>query len=271
MDILSYVLGLQAGKASGGGGGSSERKTIYSETEHHFSYNSGFGTFSFSDMSLLFNLEKDKEYIVVWDGTEYPRTAFEFTAADGANCVAVGNPIAAGQADNGDSFAIVTDKTNSVTHFISTETISEHTVAIYQEESGEAGGNVTYKKGVFTATESQMDIEHGGNEVPDFLMVYIMSQPGNNNTFVSYGFSEAMLAKMGGGYHNVSLILNNASAMELTSNLGIETAGSGFWSSYGGLRNVTDTTFRVGCNGAMGGLKTGETSYYNYVAVFGLA
>ena len=320
-DPISFAMGMNAAKGSGG---SSERETIYSETKHNFNYREDFGAYMNSNMSLLFILEKDKEYTVVWDGNEYKRTAFEFTSADGANCVALGNPLVVGQADNGDIFAIVTDKTNSLTHFVSTEQLSEHTVAIYKGGSGVAtvetsveldfsngdmeisagegkafskvdipkpenlvaenianginiagiigklvnGGSSVFKKGMFEATEESMTVEHGGNRVPDFLLIYIQGQPSNMNLFFTYGFSETMLAKLGGGSLNSALILNNASSMEVTSSSGIETSGTGQFSNYGGVRSVTDTTFRVG--GAIGGgLKIGAK--YSYIALYGLA
>ena len=76
-------------------------------------------------------LSGGEEYTVVWDEVEYTRTAVAFTNPnDGTECVAVGNPMVYGQADNGDTFAVVCDLTNGYVYALSTETKASHDVEI---------------------------------------------------------------------------------------------------------------------------------------------
>lgn len=107
------------------------RNTIYEEQLLSFSYRETYGCFANSSGELAFTFTEGQEYTVVWDGVEFVRSAFAYTYTDGANCVAVGNPLVAGENSNGDNFAIVCDTSNGYLHFMSLENINSHTVAIY--------------------------------------------------------------------------------------------------------------------------------------------
>ena len=134
-DVLSYAIGLQAGKKAGG----SSETVIFAEQTLSFAYSEIFGAFKKEFEPSPFSLVAGQEYIIVWDGIENKRTAFAFTnPIDSSSCVALGNPLVAGGEANEDNFAIVEDKTGGFAHFFSTETTAAHTVKIYRE--AESGG-----------------------------------------------------------------------------------------------------------------------------------
>lgn len=98
-----------------------------------FSVFAAFGCYGAMVSDLMKHpLAGGESYKVMWDGVEYTRTGVAFTnPADNTSCVAIGNPIAYGGADNGDTFAVVCDLTNGYTYALSTETAATHDVAIY--------------------------------------------------------------------------------------------------------------------------------------------
>lgn len=111
------------------------RNVILEEQTLEFNYNSLFGAYWTMEALPSFFAE-GQEYIIVWDGIEYARTAFGFTnPSDGTICIAVGNTLAAGGENNGDNFAIVCDTTNNYVHYLSLETTASHSVAVYQTEA----------------------------------------------------------------------------------------------------------------------------------------
>lgn len=110
---------------------------ILAETTRAFAYSSTFGAYASSDLNPSYSLEAGQEYKVVWDGVEHTRTAFAFVN-NGFECVGVGNPIAAGQADNGDLFCIGYNITHDIIYYLSLEQTESHTVAIYQIVEEEA-------------------------------------------------------------------------------------------------------------------------------------
>ena len=119
--------------SSGGGGGMwSEIEILAEQTKQPFAYSSALGVFAITDAPASFVLKDGESYTVVWDSKEHERTAFAFVFADGSQCVGVGNPLAAGQASNGDMFCIVHDVKHNYMHYLSLDQESSHTVAIYQ-------------------------------------------------------------------------------------------------------------------------------------------
>ena len=125
-----------------------------------FTYNSTFGAYWQIVTPSPFELVDGKEYTVVWDGIEYTRTAFAFTnPMDGTSNVCVGNTRLVTGVDNGDKFAIDFDLTNHHTHFFSTETLEEHTVAIYQAAE---------EVGIITRDRNFNETEHYGMETVTF-------------------------------------------------------------------------------------------------------
>lgn len=112
---------------------------ILPKTTKVFEYNSAFGCFSSHDLSPTFQLEAGKEYRVVWDSDDVVRVGLAFTNPnDGTECVYVGNPMAAGQTPNDDSFCIVHDVTNNYVHYFSLTQYDVHTIAIYQLEEADS-------------------------------------------------------------------------------------------------------------------------------------
>lgn len=107
-------------------------KLIFSEKDLTFYLDSTFGCYASSERPASFSLTDGGEYTIKWDNETYTRTAFAFTSADVSACVAVGNPVAAGQAANEDTFAIVYDSTHNYAWFLSLEAKDSHTVGIYQ-------------------------------------------------------------------------------------------------------------------------------------------
>lgn len=199
-DVLSFLIGQHTAKGSGGEtggdtGNENERITVLEKSTYNFEYYDVFGAFTSSTDSLLFDLEKDKEYIVEWDDVEYNRTAFEFTAADGASCIALGNPICAGGESNGDSFAIVTDETNSYTHFLSLEQAETHSVAIYKEKEEANGVDPYYQKlaeALMTRDSSYLSeyaSEAGYSSDTLYLKNFVMSDGDIFGSLASYSFA----------------------------------------------------------------------------------
>lgn len=107
---------------------------VLAETTMEFEYVSAFGAYAHVSNSLPFVFISGHQYTITWDNVEYIRTAFTFEAVDGSSCVAVGNPLAAGESSNGDPFAIVCETSNSYLYFISTEATDAHTVSIVLTE-----------------------------------------------------------------------------------------------------------------------------------------
>ena len=108
------------------------RETLLNESELEFSYISNLNAYGHIVNAPSFILEDGHEYAVVWEDEEYIRTAFSFTTQDESECVAIGNTIVAGGADNKDPFAIVYDATNNYLYYLSTDLESSHKVAIYR-------------------------------------------------------------------------------------------------------------------------------------------
>ena len=103
---------------------------LWPKADLNFSYVSYLGAYAFTAYPT-FTPVAGETYTVIWDYAEYERTAFSFTAADGAQCVGIGNPVAAGQADNGDPFCVVYDATNGIILFCSFIE-GKHNVGVYR-------------------------------------------------------------------------------------------------------------------------------------------
>lgn len=109
-----------------------KRVTLFEEqTVEGFSYVSTFGCYDKDLTPSPVILAEEQEYVVLWDDEEYTRTAFQFIFVNGAECVGIGNPLAAGGEDNGDKFAIVHDQTNDYLHFFSLGAESSHTIGLF--------------------------------------------------------------------------------------------------------------------------------------------
>lgn len=128
---------------------------ILAETTLTFEYISALGAYAHVESSLPFLLETGKRYTIEWDGIKYVRAAFAFEASDGSACIAVGNPIVAGETSNNDPFAIACDTTNEILYYFSTETAETHTVAVSLTEGivlKDRNGNDVAYYGIETVT-----------------------------------------------------------------------------------------------------------------------
>lgn len=134
---------------------------------------------------------------------------------------------------------------------------------------GPSGGSATYKTDTFEVTAGQMTVEHGGGAVPDLIIVALDAVPDDGNVFFSFGFSEAMLSKLGGGYINNVTVVSGGTSASAMSDTGIEGPGSGYFGRYGGVRNVTATTFEIGNIDYTYGQLKSDTSY-SWYAFYGL-
>lgn len=266
-DVLSFVMGQQAGKASGGG--SSNIILFEKQTVTGFETNVSYqGAFTTAIQPRPFAITVGEEYIVEWDGTEYKVTGQD-TSSLLSGTVSIGNGTGFGFSGNNEPFFII--DWGSYMTFVAVDTKTSHTVKIYQETSSSGGGssNSSFKSDYFDVTAGQMTIEHGGGAIPDLIIVAINGVPDNGNVFFSFGCSNAMLSKIGGGYVNEVSVISNSAAASIQSDSGIEGSGSDYYERYGGVRNVTATTFEIGNSKyTYGQLKSG--SRYSWYAFYGL-
>lgn len=110
-------------------GESGETELYAEQTVSGFVYSDAFGCFVTRIMQVPFVPVVGESYIVNWDGERYERTAFSFTAPDGASCVGVGNTIMTG-ANSGEPFLVCYDATNHMFYFFSTEAAESHTISV---------------------------------------------------------------------------------------------------------------------------------------------
>lgn len=319
-DVLSYAIGLQAGKASGGG--SSEKVLLAEQTFEGFAYASNYDAYLYNLIPSPYVLTVGETYFIKWNGTVYECVAQDLSAMM-EGTVAVGNLSPLGLSGDNEPFIISYAASSNGSGFLAFDTETSHRVKIYQEtissktveldfsdgdmeiSAGEgkafskvdipkpetlipeniakdvsiagivgtlsAGGSSdsSFKSDTFDVTAGQMTIEHGGNAIPDLIIVAINDSPDNGNVFFSFGCSNAMLSKIGGGYVNEVSVINNGVAVSATSDSGIEGSGSNYYARYGGVRNVTATTFEIGNSKyTYGQLKSG--SRYSWYAFYGL-
>ena len=267
-DVLSYAIGLQAGKASGGG--SSEKVLLAEQTIEGFDYASNYDAYLYNLIPSPFVLTAGETYFIKWDGTVYECVAQDLSAMM-AGMVAVGNLSPFGLSGNNEPFIINYDVSSNGSIFLAFDTATSHTVKIYQKTSSSGGSSATYKTDTFKVTAGQMTIEHGGGAVPDLIIVALDAVPGNGEVFFSFGFSEAMLSKLGGGYINSVTMASGGSSVSASSNTGIEGSGSTYYARYGGVRNVTATTFEIGNSEYTPGGQLQSDSSYSWYAFYGLA
>lgn len=271
MDILSYVLGLQAGKASGGGSVSKEE--ILAEYTAEFVFNTSLQVFLTGEIGW-FPLETGEKYLVQWDGKEYTVTAFSYNF-NGNDAIILGNEkcIKGESSEIVEPFIIYRVISNDycVLASMTDTTAKSHTVAIYKiVSSGGSSGEYSIQEGDFDATSQEMTVSHGGNKIPDIIIVSTNDVPAAKTLFLAWGFSQAMIDRLGNGYFSsVKFLGLTGGSMSMTTNVGMDqVSSSDSYSVYGGIRNVTDKTFTIGCTSVMGYLDTNTS--YSYMAIFGL-
>lgn len=128
MDILSYVLGFNKGKAQGGGG--AIKKDILPLEAVNFSKNMG-GTYT-GYFSGIFALKAGNTYYVEWDGETYKCEAFAHTDAV-YSYVRLGNCSAYGGSSNDEPFtiSIILDSLTRMVEALEDDKAT-HTISIYQ-------------------------------------------------------------------------------------------------------------------------------------------
>ena len=270
-DILSFALGQKAAKASGGGSVSKEE--ILAEYTAEFVFNTSLQVFLKGEIGW-FPLETGEKYLVQWDGKEYTVTAFSYNF-NGNDAIILGNEkyIKGESSEIVEPFAIYRVISNDycVLASMTDTTAKSHTVAIYKiVSSGGSSGEYSIQEGDFDATSQEMTVSHGGNKIPDIIIVSTNDVPAAKTLFLAYGFSQAMIDRLGNGYFSrVKFLEATGGSMSMTANVGIDkVSSSDRYSVYGGIRNVTDKTFTIGCTSVRGYLDTNTS--YSYMAIFGL-
>ena len=137
-DVLSYAIGLQAGK---GNGGSSEKVLLAEQTFEGFALDSNYEAYIYSLVPAPYALTVGETYFVKWDGTVYECVAQDLSAMT-AGMVAVGNLSPFGLSGNNEPFIINYVASSNGGGFLSFDTATSHTVKIYQKTSSSGGGSV---------------------------------------------------------------------------------------------------------------------------------
>lgn len=99
----------------------------------------------------------------------------------------------------------------------------------------------------FTATETQMTIEHNLGKIPDVVIVNIHDTPEKGAMFFAVGCSKAMIDKTNGLYSMVLFTALQGGAFYASDDNGIENPAD--WPTYaslGGIREATANSFVIG-------------------------
>lgn len=248
--------------------------SVLEEQDLTFVFNEYIGAnyWECQDMSISFVLKEGKEYTVTFDGVEYPCTAMvaNFNGVDG---IGVGNFGAVGLGENnGAPFLLGTTPQGAVVCFCFT-TAGVHRVGIsYKKVSmlGE-GVNVEYniKTGSFYGTGSVQTIEHNCGSVPDIIIVSSSYAPESGELCFAFGVSSQIMNRFpSGNYISFNKVfVPTGGNMGASSNEGFDLEEP-FNYQYGLIHAVTDTTFKIGSDSAMG--KTLEGRPYSYVCLYGI-
>ena len=259
-DVLSYAIGLQAGKASSG----SSEKILFKEQEvNGFAYDESFDTYANLISPVPFALIAGETYFVKWDKNVYECVAQDVSAML-PGTVAIGNISAfTGGAGNNEPFVIGSMGEKLI--FLALDAQTSHTIGIYR--GGETGGSFRYFNGSFTATATQETITHSIGEVPDIILVVPNKAPTNNTMIYTMGFSQAMIDKTNGNARNYAAVLTSQGSFRMYASEGIENDFADVpYGQYGGIRKFTDSTFTIGSSN--GKLAVGNA--YDYYAVSGI-
>ena len=135
---------------------------------------------------------------------------------------------------------------------------------------GIESGTFKYKTNTFncTSTSKMQTIYHNLGCVPDILIVMYGSVPASGTLMNCLAYSSAMLEALGGGWINQAWYVSSYGMIGLTSNVGMdmEQDPSGTYATYGGVRNVTSTSFMIGSNTN----RLPSTGSYTWVAIGGI-
>ena len=143
MDILSYVLGYNKGKASKS---NMIEEDLFPTETIEFEVHPTLAPVYYGYLGNLFSLTAGETYYVVWDGTTFPCVAQEATlSATGETGIAIGN-LALGNAgeDTGEPFVIAYDSNSGNVIAFTLSTDSERDVRIYQKVSSNNENTFTF-------------------------------------------------------------------------------------------------------------------------------
>lgn len=139
MDILSYVLGYNKGKAQGGGGNAPAETDIFPlQTVEFAQDNVDFGGAYVANSPEFLPLKEGETYYVKWGAYEEPFPCVcKSTLFDGAPALYIGNSYLMGEGENsGEPFIIGSVDMIGATLFVTVETESSRTIRIYQKAGG---------------------------------------------------------------------------------------------------------------------------------------
>lgn len=133
MDILSFVLGYNKGKARGGGGSSTETDIFPLQTVSGFVEDTAdFVGCSLKTLSESFVIKEGETYGVEWDGTTYTCKGIS-AALNDLNYVYLGNGSGLGYEGNNEPFAIIYIVEYDMVQIIALNDLNEtHEIRVYQ-------------------------------------------------------------------------------------------------------------------------------------------
>lgn len=154
MDILSYVLGYNKGKAQGGGG-TAETDIFPLQTVSGFVEDTELLLGSYYAYVPTFEIKEGETYYVKWEGETYTCKGIA-VSYEGLNFVYIGNGSMLGYPSNNEPFAAIYMVALGKTEFVSfTSTENSHDVRVYQIASGSADIEIkpltVTKNGTYTA------------------------------------------------------------------------------------------------------------------------
>lgn len=125
------------------------------------------------------------------------------------------------------------------------------------------GASYTFKSGSVKGNGGILTVEHNMGQVPDVIIIALCTiSEGGATVAYAIGYSEAMMAALGGGYFKNIVVATNAS---VSVTHGIETTSANA-DKFGCIRNATATTFDVGGKDCV--MTEGDT--YDWYAIGGI-
>lgn len=157
MDILSFILGYNKGKAQGGSGSSTEKDIFALQTVDGFVEDTEMliGTY-YAYFPNVFEIKEGETYYVKWDGTTYTCKGIS-ASLNGQNFVYLGDGSMLGYEGNNEPFAIIYSPDNGFLEAVAfNDTNPSHEIRVYQTVSNiEIKPLTITKNGTFTAPDGQ--------------------------------------------------------------------------------------------------------------------
>lgn len=137
-DVLSFAMGLQAGKSGGSSGGDSGKTVLLAEqTLSGFAYSEEYSAYIYEIKPEPCVLTVGETYHVKWDETEYEVVAQDASAM-ASGMVAMGNLTSFGGIGNNEPF-VINYFPNYGVGLLAFDTETSHKVGIYQKEETSGG------------------------------------------------------------------------------------------------------------------------------------